>query len=111
MALAARGYATVIANTDEDPALQAQVVAAMIEHGVSALILSRRPMAARPTARSRSAAPGCRRCRCCAGIERAPRFPFAAPDYRTGSRLATEHLLGRGARRGSPSSAGWKAAR
>ena len=40
MALSARGYATVLANTDEDPALQAQVVGAMLEHGVSALIVS-----------------------------------------------------------------------
>src|SRR4051812_7587483 len=36
MALSARGYATVVANTDEDAELQSQVVAAMIEHGVSA---------------------------------------------------------------------------
>ena len=34
MALSARGYATVIANTDEDSTLQAQVVGAMLEHGV-----------------------------------------------------------------------------
>ena len=40
MALSAMGYATVLANTDEDPALQAQVVSAMIEHGVSAMIIS-----------------------------------------------------------------------
>ena len=32
MALSARGFATVIANTDEDPDLQAQVVGAMLEH-------------------------------------------------------------------------------
>ena len=32
MAFARRGYATVIANTDEDPAIQAQVIAAMAEH-------------------------------------------------------------------------------
>ena len=39
MALADKGYSAVIANTDEDPGLQAQVVGSMIEHGVSALIL------------------------------------------------------------------------
>ena len=37
MALAERGYSTVIANTDESPQLQDQVVGSMIEHGVSAL--------------------------------------------------------------------------
>ena len=40
MALSSRGYAAVVANTDEDPQLQAQVVEAMVEHGVSAMILS-----------------------------------------------------------------------
>ena len=39
MALSARGYAAVVANTDESPELQDQVVNSMIEHGVSALII------------------------------------------------------------------------
>lgn len=39
MALSERGYSAVMANTDEKPELQEQVVSAMIEHGVSALIL------------------------------------------------------------------------
>ena len=39
MALAEKSYATVLANTDEDAELQAQVVSSMIEHGVSALII------------------------------------------------------------------------
>lgn len=99
MALSQRGYATVVANTDEDPALQAQVVAAMIEHGVSALIIS-------PAYGGEQATFG--------PIERAgipamqvlrnaePRtglFPFAAPDYLAGSRMASEHLLATGAKR------------
>ena len=40
MAISEAGYATVVANTDEDPMLQAQVVGSMIEHGVSALVIS-----------------------------------------------------------------------
>ena len=40
MTFARRGYATVIANTDETPAVQAQVIASMIEHGVSGFLLS-----------------------------------------------------------------------
>ena len=99
MALSQRGYATVVANTEEDPALQAQVVSAMIEHGVSALIIS-------PTYGGEQATFG--------PIERAgipamqvlrrvePRttlFPFAAPDYLAGSRMAAEHLLNAGAKR------------
>ena len=99
MALSDRGYATVLANTDEDPAVQAQVVTAMIEHGVSALVIS-------PAYGDEDATfgPLIR-----AGIPamqvlrkvdaRTDHFPFAAPDYPTGSRLATEHLLAKGARR------------
>lgn len=40
MAISEAGYATVVANTDEDPALQSRTIAAMIEHGVSGLIIS-----------------------------------------------------------------------
>ena len=99
MALSARGYACVLANTDEDPAVQAQVVTAMIEHGVSALVLS-------PAYGDENATfePLLR-----AGIPamqvlrkvdaRTDHFPFAAPDYPKGSQLATEHLLTTGSRR------------
>ncbi len=99
MALSERGYATVVANTDEDPAVQAQVVSAMIEHGVSALVIS-------PAYGDEDATfgPLIR-----AGIpamqvlrkvdSRTGHFPFAAPDYPAGSRLATHHLLATGAKR------------
>ncbi|MCX2721001.1 LacI family DNA-binding transcriptional regulator [Roseibium salinum] len=40
MCFARQGYSTVIANTDEDPEIQAQVIDAMIEHGVSAFVIS-----------------------------------------------------------------------
>jgi LacI family transcriptional regulator len=98
MALSVRGYATVLANTDEDPSIQAQVVGAMIEHAVSALVIS--PCYGGEAA---SFGPLAR-----AGIpvmqvlrrvsERGDLFPFAAPDYPEGSRRATEHLLSLGAR-------------
>ena len=98
MALSQRGYATVVANTDEDPAVQAQVVGAMIEHGVSALVIS-------PCYGDEDATFG-RLMR--AGVPtmqvlrkvdaRTDVFPFAAPDYLAGSRLAADHLLASGAR-------------
>ena len=96
MALSARGYATVLANTDEDPALQAQVVGAMLEHGVSALIVSPAygDEAATFDAIARANVPALQVLR---QVADSARFPFAAPDYPTGSRLATEHLLAQGA--------------
>lgn len=98
MALSARGYATVIANTDEDPALQAQVVGAMLEHSVSALIVSPAygDEAATFDAIARANVPALQVLR--RVVEDTTRFPFAAPDYPAGSRLATEHLLAQGAR-------------
>jgi LacI family transcriptional regulator len=96
MALSARGYATVLANTDEDPALQAQVVGAMLEHGVSALIVSPAygDEAATFDAIARANVPALQVLR---QVADTARFPFAAPDYPAGSRLATEHLLAQGA--------------
>ena len=97
MALSARGYATVLANTDEDPALQAQVVGAMLEHGVSALIVS--PAYGDESAFDAIARANVPTLQVLRQVVPTDRFPFAAPDYPTGSRLATEHLLDQGARR------------
>lgn len=97
MALSARGYATVLANTDEDPALQSQVVGAMLEHGVSALIVS--PAYGDDTAFDAIARANVPALQVLRQVVPTTRFPFAAPDYPTGSRLATEHLLAQGARR------------
>lgn len=93
MALSGRGYATVIANTDEDPVLQAQVVDAMIEHGVSALILSPCYGQMEPTF-DRIARAGIPTMQVLRKVDqRIDLFPFAAPDYVAGSHLATRHLL------------------
>ena len=99
MALSARGYATVIANTNEDPVLQDQVVAAMVEHGVSALVISPSYGAVAGTfgALARAGIPAMQVLRQLDA--RTDLFPFAAPDYSAGSRLATDHLLATGARR------------
>lgn len=97
MALAQKGYATVVANTDEDPALQDQVVSSMIEHGVSALIIC--PAYGDTTgtfdAIARAGLPAMQMLR--RVDDRVDLFPFTAPDYLTGSRLAAEHLLDQGA--------------
>ncbi|SDF01634.1 LacI family DNA-binding transcriptional regulator [Limimaricola pyoseonensis] len=97
MGFAERGFATVIANTDEDPVLQAQVIDSMIEHGVSAIVISPAYGDATGFDRiARAAIP------CMQVLRRVdPRtelFPFASLDYGEGGRLATRHLVEAGAR-------------
>ncbi len=98
MALSERGYAVVIANTDEQPGLQAQTVMTMVEHGVSAFIIS--PVygdtEATFDAILRAGLPAMQVLR--QVDPRTDHFPFAGPDYLTGSRIATRHLLDMGAR-------------
>ena len=99
MALAERGYSTVIANTDESPALQDQVVGSMIEHGVSALIIcpAYGETAATFDAIARAGIPTMQMLR--RVDDRQDLFPLIAPDYFAGSREATRHLIGAGARK------------
>jgi LacI family transcriptional regulator len=99
MALSERGYATVIANTDENPQLQAQVVGSMIEHGVSALVIS-------PTYGSEDltfgplAKAGIPALQVLRRVDpRADLFPFSSFAYQNGGGAATRHLIERGARR------------
>ncbi|MFC2969215.1 LacI family DNA-binding transcriptional regulator [Acidimangrovimonas pyrenivorans] len=99
MAFSARGYATVIANTDEDPGLQAQVVGSMIEHGVSGIVIS--PAYGEEDATfetiARAGLPALQVLRRC--DSRTDLFPFASFDYARGGRLAAAHLIAAGARR------------
>jgi LacI family transcriptional regulator len=99
MALSSRGYAAVIANTDENPDLQTGVVSAMIEHGVAALIIS--PAYGNDASTfdviERAGVPTMQVLR--KVDPRTELFPFAAPDYVSGSRAAAEHLLQGGAKR------------
>ena len=99
MTFAERGYATVIANTDETPAVQAQVFASMIEHGVSGFLISPTYVDAPDGLESlrRAGVPAMQVLRQIDG--RTEWFPFASLDYETGGRLAAEHLLGLGLRR------------
>lgn len=100
MAFAKAGFATVIGNTDEDAGLQDQVIASMVEHGVAAVVISsayggtedgfaRLGRSGVPVLQvlRRGEGPG--------GL----RFPFLAPDYAAGGRLATEHLIAQGSQR------------
>ena len=97
MALLEKGYSAVVANTDEDPDLQAQVVGTMIEHGVSALLIcpAYGETAATFDAIARARIPALQLLR--RVDERLDRFPFIAPDYAAGTAEATRHLLARGA--------------
>ena len=99
MTLAARGYATVIANSDEDAGLQAKLVGSMIEHGVSALVVSPAygDSGAAFDQAERAGIPAMQVLR--KTDPRTGLFPFASFDYAAGSALATRHLLEQGARR------------
>ena len=99
MALASRGYAVVIANTNEDPEIQNQVVGAMLEHGVSALILSPAygDVSDMLAAVERAGIPMMQVLRKVS--DKTDIFPFFAPDNQEGGRLATQFLIDRGARR------------
>jgi LacI family transcriptional regulator len=99
MTFARRGYATVIANTDETPAVQTQVIASMIEHGVSGFLISPAYVdeAEGLEIVRRAGIPAMQVLR---RIDpRTADFPFASLDYNVGGRLAAEHLVGLGLRR------------
>ena len=99
MTLAAKGYATVIANSDEDPELQSRLVGSMIEHGVSALVVSPTYGGCGTTFDQieRAGVPAIQVLR--KTDARTGLFPFASFDYATGSALATRHLIEQGAKR------------
>jgi LacI family transcriptional regulator len=99
MAFSERGYATVIANTDENPTLQAQVVGSMIEHGVSAIVIS-------PTYGSEEftfgplAKAGIPALQVLRQVDsRTDMFPFSSLAYPDGGRQAARHLIEMGAKK------------
>lgn len=99
MALFQRGYATVISNSAEDAEMQAQIVQSMIEHGVSALVIS--PAYGDVTATfeqiARAGVPTLQVLRMVSW--RTEQVPFSSFDYADGSLQAARHLIETGARR------------
>ncbi|MFV0300926.1 MAG: LacI family DNA-binding transcriptional regulator [Paracoccus sp. (in: a-proteobacteria)] len=99
MALFRRGYATVISNSGEDPAMQAEIITSMIEHGVSALVIS--PSYGEVTATfdqiARAGVPTLQVLRQVSPD--AGQFPFSSFDYADGGLQAARHLIEEGARR------------
>ncbi len=99
MTLAAKGYATVIANSDENAELQAELVGSMIEHGVSGLVVS--PAYGDGGAAfdqiARANLPTIQVLR--QTNTRSDLFPFASFDYAAGSARATRHLMNQGSTR------------
>lgn len=93
-AFAAKGYATVIANTDEDPETQARVVGSMLEHDVSALLISPTYGETAPTFDRllSTGLPTLQVLRKADGID----LPFFSHDYATGGLRLTQHLRAHG---------------
>ncbi|MDW3225231.1 MAG: LacI family DNA-binding transcriptional regulator [Paracoccaceae bacterium] len=93
MELAKNGFATVLANSDEDPELQTSMISSLVEHGVSGFIISPSYGNEEETLSVLNAAntPTLQVFRSLKSGDQ--RFPFIAPDYERGGRLAAEHLI------------------
>ena len=96
MALADRGFATVIANCDEDPGIQNQTIQSMLEHDVAGLVIS--PCYGDGDegfrAIARAGVPALQVLR--RTPARAHPLPFFSHDYASGSLMAARHLLEQG---------------
>jgi LacI family transcriptional regulator len=99
MELARNGFATVLANSDEDPALQTSMISSLVEHGVSGFIIS--PSYGQEqdaiAVLEASNTPTIQVFRSLNSDD--PKLPFVAPDYERGGRLAAEHLIERGCKK------------
>ncbi|MEP2028587.1 MAG: LacI family DNA-binding transcriptional regulator [Paracoccaceae bacterium] len=99
MELARNGFATVLANTDEDPELQTRMISSLVEHGVSGFIISP-SYGGEKEALAVLYASNTPTLQVFRSLKRGDsEFPFFAPDYDRGGRLATEHLLEMGSKR------------
>ncbi|SLN53526.1 Catabolite control protein A [Pseudoruegeria aquimaris] len=98
MELSNAGFATVLANADEDPGLQRRMIASLAEHGVAGFIIS--PCYGEEAATlSELAASGTPTLQVFRRLEaEGGALPFLAPDYLHGGRLAAEHLIQQGCR-------------
>lgn len=91
-------YVAVVANTNEDAALQQKMINAMIEHGVSAFVIcpAYDDSGQALEAIARAGLPTMQVFR--QVDDRTDLFPFAAPDYAESGRVAAAHLIAQGAR-------------
>ncbi|WP_136442465.1 LacI family DNA-binding transcriptional regulator [Pacificoceanicola onchidii] len=98
MELAKHGFATVLANSDEDPELQNSMISSLVEHGVSGFIISpvyggaEQANAVLKQARTPTL-------QVFRALEVGDTHPFVAPDYEHGGKTATEHLFDMGCKR------------
>jgi LacI family transcriptional regulator len=98
MALAAQGYATLIAHCDDDPDVQAKHLGSMLENGVAGLVIAPVHGEAGDSfdRLAHNGLPVIQILR--KGDERTDLFPFASFDYAAGGLAATRHLIEQGAR-------------
>jgi len=99
MTFSTRGYTTVVANSNEDPKIQEEVISSMLEHGIDALLIA--PCYGGTGGDFdqiiRTGIPAIQVLR--RGDKRTEQLPFCSMDYERGSYLAAEHLVGQGAKK------------
>lgn len=99
MALSEAGFATVLANANEDPALQRRMISSLVEHGVAGFIISPSYGEEAETL-ALLAGSGTPTLQVFRTLEaEGASLPVLAPDYLHGGRLAAEHLIAQGCRR------------
>ena len=99
MFFANRGYATVVANSNEDPGLQADLIGSMLEHSVDALLIA--PAHGTGVEQFQrildNRIPAMQVLRQVAGAPKG--IPFFSMDYEAGGHLGVEHLIAQGCKR------------
>ena len=98
IALAGKGFATVLANSDENPALQQQMMESLIEHGVSGFIMCTAYGDEAETAQTLRRA-GIPTLQVFRQLSEGTGHPLIAPDYEKGGLIAARHLIASGCQR------------
>lgn len=98
MELTKNGFATVLANSDENPETQRRMISSLVEHGVAGFVISTAYGEEDKTLAilEQAATPTIQVFRTLAANKED--YPLLSPDYELGGKIATKHLLEAGCR-------------